>query len=69
MPAKSEAQRRLFAIAYQVRIGEINKSDVSDEVLSIVDSDMSDKQIHDFMTTESLSEMFMRLKQKDIDRV
>jgi hypothetical protein len=33
MPAKSKSQQRLFGMALAVRIGELKKSDVDDNVL------------------------------------
>ena len=56
MPAKSLAQQRLFGMALAVRRGELKKSEVNDSVLSIVDSDMTDKQIEDFAKTKGLKE-------------
>ena len=52
MPAKSKAQQKLFGMALAVRRGELSKSNVNKEVLDIVNSDMSDKQIEDFATTK-----------------
>ena len=56
MPAKSKSQQRLFGMALAVRRGELKKSEVNDSVLSIVDSDMTDKQIEDFAKTKGLKE-------------
>lgn len=56
MPAKSKAQQRLFGMALAVRRGELNKSEVDDSVLDIVNSDMTDKQIEDFAKTKGLKE-------------
>jgi hypothetical protein len=56
MPAKSKSQQRLFGMALAVRRGELNKSEVNDSVLAIVDSDMTDKQIEDFAKTKGLKE-------------
>ena len=55
MPAKSKAQQRLFGMALAVRRGELKKSEVGDEVLDIVNSDMTDKQIEDFASTSHKS--------------
>lgn len=52
MPAKSKSQQRLFGMALAVRKGEMKRSDVWDEVLDIVDSDMTDKEIEDFASTK-----------------
>jgi hypothetical protein len=52
MPAKSKSQQRLFGMAYAVRKGEMKRSDASKEVLDIVDSDMTDKEIEDFAKTK-----------------
>ena len=52
MPAKSKSQQRLFGMALAVRRGEMKRSDVWDEVLDIVDSDMTDKEIEDFAKTK-----------------
>lgn len=56
MPAKSKSQQRLFGMALAVRRGELNKSEVGDAVLDIVNSDMTDKQIEDFAKTKGLKE-------------
>lgn len=56
MPSKSKSQQKLFCMAWAVRKGELDRSKVSDEVLKIADSDMSDKEIKEFMILkESLS--------------
>lgn len=55
MPAKSKSQQRLFGMAYAVRKGEMKRSEVSDEVLDIVDGEMTDKQIEDFAKTKHKS--------------
>ena len=55
MPAKSEAQRKLFSMAYAVRTGKMKRSDVGQEVLDIVDGDMTNEQISDFMIKETSS--------------
>lgn len=52
MPAKSKSQQRLFGMALAVRRGELKKSDVDDNVLDIVNSDMTDKEIEDFAKTK-----------------
>jgi len=51
MPAKSKSQQRLFGMALAVRKGEMKRSDVWKEVLDIVDSDMTNKEIEDFAKT------------------
>ena len=51
MPAKSKSQQRLFGMALAVRRGELKRGEVNDEVLNIVDSDMTDKEIEDFAST------------------
>lgn len=56
MPAKSQAQQRLFGMALAVRRGELKRSDVNQSVLDIVDGDMTDKQIEDFAKTKGLKE-------------
>lgn len=48
MPAKSKAQQKLFGMALAVRRGELKKSDV----LDIVNSEMTDKEIEDFASTK-----------------
>lgn len=55
MPSKSKAQQRLFQMALAVRKGELSKSEVGDSVLSIVDGDMTNKQIEDFCVLEFAS--------------
>ena len=52
MPAKSKSQQRLFGMALAVRKGEMKRSDVWKEVLDIVDSDMTNKEIEDFASTK-----------------
>ena len=61
MPARSKGQQRLFGMALAVRRGEMKRSDVWDEVLDIVDSDMTDKEIEDFAKTkhDGLKEHYM----------
>lgn len=61
MPAKSKAQQRLFGMALAVRRGEMKRGEVWKEVLDIVDSDMTDKEIEDFAKTshKSLKECIM----------
>lgn len=48
MPSKSKSQQRLFGMALAVRRGELSRYDVGEEVLDIVDGDMTDKEIEDF---------------------
>lgn len=55
MPSKSKAQQRLFGMALAVRRGEMKRSEVYQEVLDIVDGDMTDKQIEDFAKTKHKS--------------
>ena len=64
MPAKSKSQQRLFGMALAVRKGEMKRSDVWKEVLDIVDSDMTDKEIEDFAKTDhkGLKERFENMK-------
>lgn len=52
MPSKSESQKRLFCMAYAVRKGKLKRSEVHKSVLDIVDGDMTDQQIKDFMVKE-----------------
>jgi hypothetical protein len=49
--SESEQQQKLFGLALSVKIGETPRSEVSDEVLKIVDS-MSEKKIRDFAKTK-----------------
>lgn len=49
MPSTSKSQQRLFCMAYAVRKGKLKRSEVQQNVLDIVDGDMTDKQIKDFM--------------------
>lgn len=56
MPAKSQAQQRLFGMALAVRRGDMKRSEVNDKVLDIVDSDMTNKEIEDFASTKGLKE-------------
>lgn len=64
MPAKSKSQQRLFGMALAVRRGEMKRGDVWKEVLDIVDSDMTDKEIEDFAKTDhkGLKERFEDMK-------
>lgn len=48
MPAKSKSQQRLFQMALAVRHGKLKKSEVSNSVLNIVNSEMTDEQIKHF---------------------
>jgi cytidylate kinase len=50
MPATSQQQQKLFGLALSVKRGETPRSEVSDEVLNIVDT-MSEKKIKDFAET------------------
>jgi hypothetical protein len=52
MPAQSKSQQRLFGIALAVRMGEIKRSEVSKEILDIVDGEMTNKEIKDFASTK-----------------
>lgn len=52
MPAKSKAQQRLFGMVHAVRKGELSKSEVDDEVLDIVNSKISDKDVKKFASTK-----------------
>lgn len=52
MPARSKSQQRLFGMALAIRKGEMKRSDAWKEVLDIVDSDMTDKEIEDFASTK-----------------
>lgn len=51
MPAQSQQQQKLFGLALSVKRGETPRSEVSDDVLDIVDK-MSEKDIEDFAGTE-----------------
>lgn len=59
MPAKSRAQQRLFGMALAVRRGNMKRSEVSEDILKIVDSDMTDKEIEDFASTKGLKESLL----------
>lgn len=50
--AKSEAQQKLFGMALAVRRGELSRNKVTDKVLDIVDSDITNKEIEDFASTK-----------------
>lgn len=50
MPSKSKSQQRLFGMALAVRRGEMERSEVGNEVLEIVDSDMTTSEIERFAT-------------------
>jgi len=51
MPAQSQQQQKLFGLALSVKRGETPRSEVSDDVLKIVDT-VSEKDIEDFAGTE-----------------
>lgn len=53
MPSKSRKQQRLFQMALAVRKGEMKRKDAWKSVLSIVDGDMTNKQIEDFCVLEN----------------
>ena len=53
MPAKSKAQQALFGMALAVRKGEMKRSEVNQNVIDIVDGDMTDEQIEHFASTPS----------------
>lgn len=55
MPSVSQAQQKLMGMALAVRRGELKRSEVDQEVLDIVDGDMTDKQIRDFAKTKRKS--------------
>jgi hypothetical protein len=69
MPAKSKAQQKLFGMALAVRRGELSKSEVSKEVLDIVDGDMTNKEIEDFASTphKGLKEYVKEALKKDLN--
>lgn len=52
MPAKSKTQQALMGMALAVRRGEMKRNEVDKNVLDIVDSDMSTKDIEDFAKTK-----------------
>lgn len=56
MPAKSRSQQRLFGMALAIRRGKMKREDANEEVLKIVDGDMTDSQIEDFAKTKNLKE-------------
>jgi hypothetical protein len=49
MPAQSKAQRRLFALALQHKLGKTDKSEVSDEVVDL--SKLPEKTLRDYAET------------------
>lgn len=50
MPAKSKAQRRLFALALQYKKGELKAADVSDEIKDLAKLPLKD--LEDFAYTD-----------------
>lgn len=52
MPSQSKSQQRLFGMALAVRKGELERSKVSQEILDIVDGEMTNKEIEDFAKTK-----------------
>lgn len=55
MPAKSKAQQRLFGMALAVRKKNLKRSEVNQQVLDIVDSEMTNKEMEDFASTKYIS--------------
>ena len=55
MPAKSKAQQALMGMAYAVRTGKMKRSEVDKNILDIVDSDMSTKDMKHFAETSKKS--------------
>ena len=51
MPAVSKAQQAVMGMALAARRGEMKVSELSDAALKIYKSDMTDKQIEDFAST------------------
>lgn len=51
MPAKSKQQQEFFGLALSVKRGETPRSEVSDDVLKVVDN-MSEKEIEDYAGTK-----------------
>ena len=51
MPSISKKQQNLFRLVWAVRQGKVKRSDVDDNVLRIVDSDLSDYKIKAFATS------------------
>ena len=64
MPAKSKSQQRLFSMALAVRKGKLKRDDVYKNVLDIVDSDMSDKEIEEFTVRESMKSLLEVINEK-----
>ena len=60
MPAKSEKQRKLFGLALSVKRGITSRSQVSNDVLKIVDN-MSEDQIKDFAIKEEMNKVLERI--------
>lgn len=61
MPSKSSSQQKLFQLALAVRKGDLERSKVDQNILDIVDGDMTTKQIEDFVRArkKSLKEHLM----------
>lgn len=57
MPSTSKSQQKLFCMAYAIRKGKLERNAVTQAVLDIVDSNMTDEQIKDFM---ELKENFIK---------
>lgn len=64
MPAKSKSQQRLFSMALAVRKGKLKRGDVYKNVLDIVDSDMTDKEIEEFTVRESMKSLLEVINEK-----
>lgn len=48
MPSVSKSQQRLFSMALAVRKGKLKRSEVNQNVLDIVDGDMTNGQIEHY---------------------
>lgn len=67
MPSTSKQQQKLFGLALSVKRGDTSPSEVSKDVMNIVNS-MSEKEIEDFASTKHKN-LPKKVKQEIINRL
>lgn len=60
MPSTSKAQQKAMCMAYAARKGKLNKSELKGAALDIYNSDMTDKEIKDFMVLKESTNMTLK---------
>lgn len=60
MPSTSKAQQKAMCMAYAARKGKLNKSELKGAALDIYNSDMTDKQIKDFMVLKESTNISLK---------